>query len=129
MATGGVAAVIFAVSGIVPNVSKWADHSRVTRQVFGDVPSPIEVVFYGVMVTMALTLGWLWSNRVRNWTRGRPDNRSRKDMSVDSSAASYVTKFPGTSGPDWRQIRSVTCMSVPPAAHSEWRAGIHHRPR
>jgi hypothetical protein len=75
-ATGVVAAVVFAASGIVPNLTRWQDRSHVTRQVFGDVPAPIEVVFYTVIVTMALVLGWLWANRVRNWSRGRPENRS-----------------------------------------------------
>ena len=72
---GAVAAGVFAASGIVPSLTKWKDHSRVTRQVFGNVPSAVEMVFYSVLVTMALVLGWLWSNRVRNWSRGRPENR------------------------------------------------------
>jgi Fe-S oxidoreductase len=76
LATGVVAAAVFAASGIAPNLTKWEDHSRVTRQVFGDVPPAIEAVFYAVIVTMALVLGWLWSNRVRNWSRGRPEDRS-----------------------------------------------------
>jgi ferredoxin len=88
-ASGVVAAVVFAASGIVPNLTKWQDRSHVTRQVFGDVPAPIEVVFYTVIVTMALVLGWLWSNRVRNWSRGRPENRSTTRANWRRRASDY----------------------------------------
>jgi Fe-S oxidoreductase len=88
-ATGVAAAFVFAASGIVPNVSNWEDHSRVTRQVFGNVPSAIEVVFYTLMVALALTLGWLWSNRVRNWSRGRAENRSTTRANWHRRARDY----------------------------------------
>jgi Fe-S oxidoreductase/nitrate reductase gamma subunit len=33
-------------------------------------------VFYGLIVTSALAVGWLWAVRVRNWQRGQPENRT-----------------------------------------------------
>ena len=76
LASGVVAAVVFAASGIVPALTGWEDRSPITRPVFIDVPAPIKVVFYTLMVALGLTLGWLWAVRVRNWSRGQPDNRS-----------------------------------------------------
>lgn len=89
LTVGVVLAVVFAASGIAPSLTKWEDHSPVTRQVFGDVPPPIKVVFYVVIVTMALVLGWLWSNRVRNWSRGRPDDRSTTRANWRQRARDY----------------------------------------
>ena len=76
LASGVAAAVVFAASGIVPALTGWEDPSRITRPVFIDVPAPIRVAFYTLMVAFGLTLGWLWAIRVRNWGRGQPDDRS-----------------------------------------------------
>jgi len=76
LASGVLAAVVFAASGIVPHITNWEDRSRVTRQVLGDVPSAVQVMFYTVIVAMALVLGWLLANRLRNWSRGRAEDRS-----------------------------------------------------
>ena len=43
LASGVLAAAVFAASGIVPHITHWEDRSRVTRQVLGDVPSAIKV--------------------------------------------------------------------------------------
>jgi hypothetical protein len=71
-----LAALLFGASGIAPTITKWHDESSVTRTVFFDVPSAIVAVFYGLIVTSALAVGWLWAVRVRNWQRGQPENRT-----------------------------------------------------
>jgi hypothetical protein len=76
LASGVLAAAVFAASGVVPHITHWEDRSRVTRQVLGDVPAAVQVTFYTVIVAMALILGWLWANRLRNWSRGSAEDRS-----------------------------------------------------
>lgn len=72
----GVAfAVVFAASGILPQVMAEHDAPIDGREVFGNVPTAVQVVFYTVMSSMAIVTGWLFSIRVKNWERGRPDDR------------------------------------------------------
>jgi Fe-S oxidoreductase len=89
LASGVAAAVVFAGSGILPAVTGWEDPSRITRPVFIDVPAPIKVVFYTLMVAVGLTLGWLWAIRVRNWARGQPDDRSTTRANWRRRTAGY----------------------------------------
>jgi Fe-S oxidoreductase/nitrate reductase gamma subunit len=73
-------AIVFVLSGILPDVTGWHEDSPVSREVFGNIPTPIRVVFYTLVALLALVVGWLAALRVKNWERGRPDDRStRKD--------------------------------------------------
>ena len=71
----GVAAFT-AASGIVPIFTEFHDESPVTREVFENVPSPIKAAFYTVIPLLLVYGSVLFANRVKNWQRGRPDNRS-----------------------------------------------------
>jgi Fe-S oxidoreductase/nitrate reductase gamma subunit len=64
-----------AYSGIAPAVLAWHDDSAVTREVFGNVPSAVKATFYVVLAVTFVIVGWLVSERVRNYERGRPDDR------------------------------------------------------
>ncbi len=80
IAASVMAALVFAGSGIVPSITDWHDDSPVSREVFGNVPAPVQAVFYTLMATMCLVVGWMAAMRVKNWERGRPDDRSlRRD--------------------------------------------------
>jgi Fe-S oxidoreductase/nitrate reductase gamma subunit len=75
MAVSILTAIVFALSGIVPELTDWHDDSEVSREVFGNVPTPVRVAFYTLVSLMALVVGWLTAIRVQNWERGKPDDR------------------------------------------------------
>jgi succinate dehydrogenase/fumarate reductase cytochrome b subunit (b558 family) len=65
LASGVLAAAVFAASGIVPHITHWEDRSRVTRQVLGDVPAAVQVTFYTVILFVVfhlLDLTWGTAN-------------------------------------------------------------------
>ena len=72
----GVALALFtAVSGIAPSLTGFHDESSVTREVFGNIPGPLKAAFYTVVPILLVWGAVLFANRVKNWQRGRPDNR------------------------------------------------------
>jgi len=75
LGAGILFAVITAISGVAPAVLEWHDKSEVTRETFGNVPSALKVTFYTVLPVVFIVLGWLVANRVKNYARGRPDDR------------------------------------------------------
>ncbi len=75
--TLGIALALVTVgSGILATYTQWHDDSPVTREVFGGVPSALKAAFYIVVPVLIVYGGVLFSFRVRNWERGRPDNRA-----------------------------------------------------
>jgi len=68
-------AVFTAASGVVPLVTDWHDDSSVTREVFGNIPASLKLAFYTVIPLLLVYGAWLFAMRVKNWERGRPDNR------------------------------------------------------
>ena len=61
--------------GSPPPLAQWHDDSDVQREVFGNIPSVWKLVFYTVLPVLVLYGSVLFSQRVRNWERGAPDNR------------------------------------------------------
>lgn len=73
---GGIAVAVFtAASGIAPSLTGFGDSSPVTRTVFGNVPSPLKAAFYTVVPVLIVYGAALFARRVKNWERGRPDDR------------------------------------------------------
>jgi Fe-S oxidoreductase len=72
---GVLAAVGTLASGLAPEVTGWHDDSRIAREVFVNVPAALEVAFYVAVATGLFVTAWLTSLRVRNYERGKPDNR------------------------------------------------------
>ena len=70
----GIAAFT-AVSGVVPQITEWHDDSAVQREVFENIPSPLKLAFYTVIPVLLVYGAVMFANRVKNWERGRPDNR------------------------------------------------------
>ncbi len=73
----GVAfALVTALSGLVPVFYKTHDEHDIQREVFSGIPGPLKLIFYVVMPVVIAYGGWLFSQRVKNWERGQPDNRA-----------------------------------------------------
>ena len=69
-------AAITAASGIVGAALDFHDESPESREVFGNIPGAWELAFYVVLVALLAYGAMEFANRVKNWERGRPDNRS-----------------------------------------------------
>ena len=73
----GVAfATVTALSGIASAVFDQHDDSPVTREVFGGIPVAMKATFYVLTSVLLIYGAVMFSHRVKNWTRGKPDNRS-----------------------------------------------------
>ena len=70
----GVALFTFG-SYLAPFVFEFDEASDVTRKVFGNVPAGVKLAFYTTIPMLIVYGGWVASYRVKNWERGRPDNR------------------------------------------------------
>jgi Fe-S oxidoreductase/nitrate reductase gamma subunit len=82
-------AVITAVSGVAGAVLQWHGDSEETRKVFGNIPGALQLVFYSVLVVSILYGAVMFSNRVRNWERGLPDNRATTTKNVGRRLADF----------------------------------------
>ena len=82
IAIGAAFALITAVSGISATVLQWHDDSGVQREVFGNIPSAWKLVFYTLLPVLILYGSVLFSQRIRNWERGAPDNRATTRKNV-----------------------------------------------
>ncbi|MFO7591490.1 MAG: (Fe-S)-binding protein [Acidimicrobiia bacterium] len=82
LAIGVVAAVGTLASGILPRITEWHDESPISREVFVNVPDPIYWLFYAVMPVALFAVAWLVAQRVKNYERGRPDDRSTTKKNV-----------------------------------------------
>ena len=72
----GLAIALFTlVSGIVPSYTNWHDDSSVQREVFGNVPTALKLSFYSIIPILLVYGAYMFAMRVKNWERGRPDNR------------------------------------------------------
>src|SRR6059058_4803919 len=72
---GAGIAVLTAVSGILGAVAPEADHSRIQREVFDNIPSAMRAIFYATLPVVFVAIAWLFAQRMQNWERGQPDDR------------------------------------------------------
>jgi Fe-S oxidoreductase len=72
---GVLAALGTLASGIAPEITGWHESSPISREVFVNVPKALEVAFYLAVATGLFLVAWLTSLRVRNYERGKPDDR------------------------------------------------------
>jgi hypothetical protein len=68
--------VFTAASGVAGAVLQWHSDDEVSREVFGGIPGVLQLMFYVVVSSMLVYGAVLFSQRTRNWERGRPDNRA-----------------------------------------------------
>jgi Fe-S oxidoreductase/predicted flap endonuclease-1-like 5' DNA nuclease len=86
----GVAVAAFtAASGIVSTALGFHSDSDITREVFGNIPSPLKAAFYTVIPVLIVVGAVLFANRVANWERGAPDNRSTTPRNVKRRLADF----------------------------------------
>ena len=52
LVVGALVAIFTLVSGYVPRLTEWSDHSEVTRESFVDVPDAVYWAFYVTAATM-----------------------------------------------------------------------------
>src|SRR5690349_24972782 len=67
-----------ALNGVVTKIFESSLHTEnpVSRPVFQDIPTALYWAFYLVVPTMLIYGGVMFAYRMRNWERGRPDNRA-----------------------------------------------------
>ena len=75
-------AAVTALSGVAASVFQQHDESEVTREVFGGIPDPLKVLFYVITPVLLVYGAWMFAQRVKNWERGKPDNRSTTTKNV-----------------------------------------------
>ena len=86
----GVAfAIVVLASGVAATVNQWHDVKPVQREVFGNIPSAWKAVFYTVIPLVILYGGIIFSQRVRNWQRGAPDDRGTTRANVARRLADF----------------------------------------
>ncbi|MDQ6698453.1 MAG: heterodisulfide reductase-related iron-sulfur binding cluster [Actinomycetota bacterium] len=73
---GAAIAVFTALSGIVPVLTQQSDKSSERREVFINIPGPLKLVFYTILPVIILYGAVMFSQRVKNWERGKPDRRA-----------------------------------------------------
>ena len=73
----GVGLVLITIgSGLAGAIEKWRDKSPTGREVFVNIPPPMQFVFYAVLPVLFFWSAWQLSLRARNWERGAPDKRT-----------------------------------------------------
>jgi Fe-S oxidoreductase/nitrate reductase gamma subunit len=75
-------AAMTGVLGLIAVAAPQEDHSSIQRVVFYDIPSAGKGLFYAVLPVFFIGAGWLFYQRVQNWERGQPDNRSTTAKNV-----------------------------------------------
>ena len=75
-------ALFTALSGIASAVFHQEEDNPVTREVFGGIPTPLKVAFYVIIPVLLFYGAVMFSQRVTNWTRGKPDNRATTSKNV-----------------------------------------------
>jgi Fe-S oxidoreductase/nitrate reductase gamma subunit len=79
---GVLVALITVGSGVLATVLQFHDDSSVQREVFVNIPSAWKLVFYTVLPIAFVYGAVVFSQRVRNWERGQPDDRRTTPRNV-----------------------------------------------
>jgi Fe-S oxidoreductase/nitrate reductase gamma subunit len=75
-------ATVTAISGVAASVFQQHDDSPVTREVFGGIPDALKITFYVITPVLLVYGAVLFGQRVKNWERGKPDNRATTKKNV-----------------------------------------------
>ncbi|MCO8126323.1 heterodisulfide reductase-related iron-sulfur binding cluster [Acidimicrobiia bacterium EGI L10123] len=79
---GVLIAAVTVVSGIAATYFQFHGESEITREVFGNIPSPIKAAFYMIVPITLLYGAVAFSQRMKNWERGAPENRRTTKKNV-----------------------------------------------
>ena len=72
---GAIVTLFTLASGLAPRITEWTEHSTITRHDFVNIPDGMYWAFYTSVAVMLFVCAWLVSLRVRNYERGKPDDR------------------------------------------------------
>ena len=87
---GVAVGVVTALSGVASWIfSQSPDENAVTREVFGGIPGPLKAAFYIVIPVVLVYGAVMFSQRVKNWERGRPDNRALNTRTAKKRAKNF----------------------------------------
>ena len=86
---GVLIALFTAASGVLASIAQFHDDSPITREVFENVPGSIKFAFYLVIPLVLIYGSVLFANRVKNWERGTPDNRSTNKSNAKSRFSDF----------------------------------------
>ncbi|MEJ7719519.1 MAG: hypothetical protein WKF58_03350 [Ilumatobacteraceae bacterium] len=97
-------AVGTAVSGILPLILDWHSDSAIQREVFENVPGPLQLAFYTIIPVLLVWGAFAFAARMRNWERGSPApgarrGRTRLDACATSAPASTCARCCATPPP------------------------------
>ena len=86
----GIATALGTVaSGIAPHLTGWKEESPVSREVFGGISEPVYWMFYAVVSVALFSCAWLVAQRIKNYERGRPDNRRTTKANAKKRMADF----------------------------------------
>jgi Fe-S oxidoreductase/nitrate reductase gamma subunit len=82
-------AVVTVASGIAGATLAFEGDSPVHRPVFGNVPGALQLAFYTVLPVLIVFGAVAFANRMRNWERGKPDNRATTPRNIKRRLADF----------------------------------------
>jgi Fe-S oxidoreductase/nitrate reductase gamma subunit len=77
------------LSGVVPLITEWHDDSGISREVFVNIPGPMQIAFYTLVPVMLVWGAIAFAERVRNWERGAPDRRRTTSRTAKQRLADF----------------------------------------
>ena len=61
-----------AVSGVMPLITGWHNDNERHREVFLNIPGPLQLAFYTIIPILIVWGSFQFANRMKNWERGAP---------------------------------------------------------
>jgi Fe-S oxidoreductase/nitrate reductase gamma subunit len=80
---------ITVASGIAGATLAFHDDSSEHRPVFGNVPGALQLAFYTVLPVLFVYGAVMFANRMKNWERGKPDNRATTPKNIKRRLADF----------------------------------------
>src|SRR5829696_1803974 len=72
IAVGVAIAAFSALSGVMPLITDWHNDNERHREVFLNVPGPLQLAFYIVVPVLIVWGAFQFADRMKNWERGGP---------------------------------------------------------
>ncbi len=89
LVVGAIVTLFTLASGLLPRLTEWSEDSEITRHDFVNVPDGMYWAFYTSVAVMLFVCAWLVSLRVRNFERGKPDDRRTTKRNLHRRLADF----------------------------------------
>jgi Fe-S oxidoreductase/nitrate reductase gamma subunit len=89
LVVGALVTLFTLASGLLPRLTEWTEGSEITRHDFVNVPDGMYWAFYTSVAIMLFVCAWLVSLRVRNYERGKPDDRRTTKRNLHRRLADF----------------------------------------